>query len=222
MRERTPAENQRRTARLAGAFYLILALALFPQLLRNGVLVAHDAAATAKNLLAQADLFRLSVYADLVFQVAFVFLVLTLYQLLKDVGRQAARAMVALALVSVPLAMGSMGFELTALAQFQEGNTALGTAFLGQFQTGTQIAEIFWGLWLFPLGWLFFRSNFMPKTLGIALMVGCFGYFFDIAGQIAPVVPAVVANAAVSVSGLAEMATVGWLLVWGTKRQKRV
>ena len=217
MRERSLESTQRNTARMAGGFYLVLALAMFPQLLRNGLFVPHDAAATAKNILAQADLFRLSVYGDLVFQVAFVFLVLTLYQLLKDVGRMAAQAMLVLALVSVPIAMLSMGHELTALTLFQEGNSTLAMTFVGQYLTGTQIAEIFWGLWLFPIGWLFFRSQFMPKSLGLALMVGCFGYLISIVGQVTPAIPVILSNIAVGVSAAAEMATVLWLLVWGTK-----
>ena len=51
--------------------------------------------------------------------------------------------------------------------------------FLGIHHYGVIIAGIFWGLWLFPMGYLAYKSNFMPKIIGIALMIGCFGYLAD-------------------------------------------
>ena len=52
---------------------------------------------------------------------------------------------------------------------------------LDSHQHGIVIAQIFWGLWLFPLGYLIFKSGFLPRFLGILLMIGCFGYLIDVA-----------------------------------------
>jgi len=51
--------------------------------------------------------------------------------------------------------------------------------FLDLHEVGIIIAYIFWGLWLFPLGYLVFKSGFFPRILGILLMISCFGYLID-------------------------------------------
>ena len=109
-------QSRRKTARIAGAFYVVLALAFLPDMLRKSLIVAGDAVATGENILSHALLFRISIFGDLVCEIAVVFLALCLYTLLKDVGREAARLMVALVLVAVPIAMLSTSNELAALA----------------------------------------------------------------------------------------------------------
>jgi hypothetical protein len=218
MNESELYQRRRKTARIAGVFYVVLALAMFPDLLRKSLIVAGDVALTGRNILDNALLFRVSIFGDLVCYVAFLFLVLCLYSLLKDVRREIARLMVALVLVSVSIAMLSASNELTALALLQENDPAQAMLFLGLFKNGILIAEIFMGLWLFPLGWLFFKSGFMPKTLGILLMVGCFGYLADsFAGLVMPYWRPLTAQG-VMLPALAELATVFWLLVFGVNR----
>lgn len=217
MNESELYQSRRKMARIAGAFYVVLALAMFPDILRKSLIVVGDAAATGGNILSNVLLFRISIFGDLVCETAFVFLVLCLYSLLKDVGREAARLMVALVLVAVPIAMLNTSNELAALALLQGNDPAQAMLFLGLFKDGSLIAEIFFGLWLFPLGWLFFKSGFMPKTLGILLMVGCFGYLADsFAGLVMPDWR-VLTEKGVMLPALAELATVVWLLVFGVK-----
>ena len=129
--------------------------------------------------------------------------------------------MLALVLVAVPIAMLSASNELVALALLKGNDPAQAMLFLGLFKDGILIAELFWGLWLFPLGWLFFKSGFMPKTLGILLMAGCFGYLgHAFAGLVLPDWQALLAQG-VAVSGVAELAAVVWLLAVGVKRPAR-
>jgi Domain of unknown function (DUF4386) len=211
-------QSRRKLARIAGAFYVVLALAMFPDMLRRSLIVADDAATTGQNILANALLFRLSIFGDLVCYVAFVFLAIWLYSLLKDVHREAAWLMVAFVLVATSIAMLSASNELTALALLQDNDAVQAMLFLGLYKNGILIAEIFMGLWLFPLGWLFFKSGFMPKTLGILLMVGCFGYLADsFAGLVMPDWRALT-QMGVMLPAMAELATVFWLLVFGVKR----
>lgn len=211
-------QSRRKTARIAGACYVILALAMFPDMLRRSLFVAGDAAATGENILSQALLFRISIFGDLVCETAFVFLVLCLYSLFKDVGREAARLMVALVLVAVPIAMLNTSNELAALALLQANEPTQAMLFLNLYHNGSLIAGIFFGLWLFPLGWLFVTSDFMPKTLGVLLMVGCFGYLAH--SFVGLVVPEwrTLTQPLVLVPALAELGTVVWLLVFGVKR----
>ncbi len=209
--------SRRKTARIAGALYLVLALAMFPDMLRKSLIVAGDAVATGRNILDNALLFRISIFGDLVCYVAFLFLVLALYSLLKDVQREVAQAMVALVVVCVAIAMRSVSNQLTGLALLQENNPAQAMLYLGMYQNGMVISEIFMGLWLFPLGWLFFKSGFMPKTLGILLMVGCFGYLADsFVGVVMPAWETLTAQG-VMLPAIAELATVFWLLAFGVK-----
>jgi hypothetical protein len=56
---------------------------------------------------------------------------------------------------------------------------ALVPLFLDLHEHGINIAGIFWGLWLFPMGYLVFKSGFLPRILGVLLMIGCFGYLID-------------------------------------------
>ncbi len=126
---------------------------------------------------------------DLIVQVVFIFLVLALYQLFKPVNRNQAALMVILFLVSVPIAMLNAVTHFAALllssgADFltafpAEQLQALVPFFLELNEYGIYIAYIFWGLWLFPLGYLVFNSGFLPKILGIYLMISCFGYLID-------------------------------------------
>ena len=179
-----------KTARIAGILYIPpWFLSLLAVVLRQNLIVAGDGAATAGNIGASNSIFTLSIVMDLAVQVVFIFLVLVLYRLLSPVNKNYAVAMVVLFLVSVPLAM------LNVLSQVAAQLLSSGAGYLAAFPLeqlhgwvpfflelnnyGIYIAYIFWGLWLFPLGYLVFKSGFLPKILGIYLMISCFGYLID-------------------------------------------
>ena len=174
--------NPNKTARIAGLLYIppwILSLvAIF---LRQSLIVAGDATSTAKNIAASGFTYSLSIVMDLVVQVVFIYLVLVLYKLLQNVNKNQAVLMTVLFLVSVPIAMLNT-LNLFA-AQLLSSNTTpfqeLIPFFLELNEIGIYIAYIFWGLWLFPFGYLTYKSGFIPKILGIYLMISCFGYLID-------------------------------------------
>jgi len=175
-------------ARVAGFLYLIANLfAPFTLLYLPSLLIVRgDAAATASNIMASESLFRLGIVGMLFNSIANIFLVLALYQLLKVVNKNMASLMVIFSLVAVPIAMLN---ELNNLAVLQllsgadylnvfttEQLQALVYFFVRLHTQGLNIAQIFWGLWLFPMGYLIFNSGFLPRILGVLLMIGCFGY----------------------------------------------
>ena len=182
--------NPNRTARIAGVLYVIpWFLSIFAFMLRQNLIVSGDAAATAENIMASESLFRLSIVSDLIVQVVFIVLVLFLYRLLKPVNRNVAVLMVILFLVSVPIAMlNELNHAAVLLLLSNADSLTMFTAnqlqtlvplFLDLHEIGIMIAYIFWGLWLFPLGYLVFKSGFLPRILGILLMISCFGYLID-------------------------------------------
>lgn len=178
-------------ARVAGVLYLLLLpLGIFGILyVPSAMIVPGDPAATANNIMAAESLFRLSIVAALIIPLVNLFLVLVLYKLLKPVHKNMAVLMVILLLLAIPIAMLNELNQCAVLLLLNsaEFSTVFTTAqlqasaafFLDLHEYGIHIAGIFWGLWLFPMGYLVFKSGFLPRVLGILLMIGCFGYLID-------------------------------------------
>ncbi len=180
-----------KTARIAGALYLLLLpLGIFGLLLvRSTLVVPGDVATTAGNIMASESLFRFGIVNALMVQIVNIFVALALYQVLKPVNKTMALLMVIFILLGAPIAMLSeinnfavllllKGAELP-FAFTTDQLHALTSFFLDLHEEGINIASIFWGLWLFPMGYLVFKSGFLPRILGILLIIGGFGYLAD-------------------------------------------
>lgn len=181
-----------KTARIAGLLYLLLAIfgggAEF--LVRKSMIVPGDAAATATNILAAEWTFRLGFLAELTGQVVFVFLVMALYSILKPVNRNQAVLMVTFVVIAVTITCLNMLNQFAALFFLVEPAyltvfnpeqlQALALLFLNMHKVGYLIAQVFFGLWLLPLGILVYKSGFFPRLLGILLVVACAGYLADV------------------------------------------
>jgi hypothetical protein len=217
----------RNPGRYAGLLYLLGSLPAFFGLLYvpEKLIVHGNAVATAHNIVASETLFRLGITADLVGQAVFVFVALALYDLLKDVDRRSALQMLTLLLVAIPIAFLNEVNAIAALllargapflSAFDEvQRDALAMLFLNLRGHGFDVAGIFWGLWLFPLGSLVYRSGFLPRILGILLMIACFAYLANSAtALIMPQYEATVARWANPLQ-LAEMVFMLWLLIRG-------
>jgi len=149
-------------------------------------IVRGDAAATAANIIASESLFRLGIVGNLFTFIANIFLALALYQLLKVVNKNMASLMVMLFLVGVPIAMLNEVPQLAVLrllsgadylkAYLPDQLQALAYLLLGLHDQGLLIAHIFFGLWLLPMGYLVFKSGFIPKFVGVLLVVAGVGY----------------------------------------------
>jgi hypothetical protein len=169
----------KQTARMTGALYLLAAfMAPFSMIyVPRKLFVANDAAATATNIRNSEMLFRTSITVGLISTVLFVVVILGLYRLFKNVDRTLAVAMATLILVSVPLSLVTEVSDLTALSLLREpGSEALAMVFLRIDRATVTIAELFWGLWLFPFGLLVIRSRFLPRILGYLLLANGLAY----------------------------------------------
>jgi len=177
-----------RNARRAGLLYLamsILAIVGYFYLHRQ-FLVSGDPAGTARNILANQQLYRISILIDLVTQFLFILVVLALYRLFKDVDRNQARLMVALVgtgivaqfasfvLNAAPLMLLTDADYLSAFSRQQL--EALSYASLNLFGKQGELLTSIWGLWLFPFGVLTIRSGFLPKFLGVLLIMTGIAY----------------------------------------------
>jgi len=209
-------------ARIAGALYLLSNIfAPFTLLyLPSRFIVRGDAAATSHNIVASESLFRLGIVGNLFTFIANIFLALALYQLLKVVHKNMASLMVILFLVGVPIAMLNEVTQLAVLrllsgadylnAYATDQLQALVYLLLGFHDQGLLIAHIFFGLWLLPMGYLVFQSGFIPKLVGVLLIIAGVGY----------VVQSFAAFLGYSVdiilfTGLGELVFLLWLLIKG-------
>jgi len=175
--------SPRKTARVAAfVFLIIFFLGMSTELfIRPGMIVPGDAATTVKNIAASKALFRLSLVSDLIRLMFLMLLPLVLYKLLKPVNKSIASLMVIFALVCVPISLlnelnhfavlllSSGADYLTAFKADQLN--ALVMFFVELRKYGTFIPQVF-SVWVLLLGYLVFKSGFLPRILGILLMLG--------------------------------------------------
>jgi hypothetical protein len=217
-------------ARLAGLLYVLTSLLGIVRLMYipKTLIVSGDATATANNIAAHELLFRFGIAADLLGGVMWLFVALTLYRLLKDVDQQLAQLMVILSgLMITPIFfLNTLNDAATLL--FATGSSflsvfdkpqrdAFATLFLRLHHQGILANEIFWGLWLLPFGLLVYRSRFLPRVLGVWVMIACFSWLaLGFTGVLIPQYEDMVYRIGQPVA-LGEVAMMLWLLIMGAK-----
>jgi len=216
-----------KTARLAGWLYIILIISGIYSFLfvHSSLVVSGDTATTVSNIMTSESLYRSGIVSWLISQTVFILLVLVLYKLLKPVNNNHAVLMVVFVLVAVPISfinelnkfaaliLLSGADYLTAIAGDQLH--ALVMFFLDLHDYGVNIDSMFFGLWLLPLGYLVFKSGFLPRVLGILLMIGWLGYmisFFTF--FLAPSFNATI-EPVFQITGTGELLFPLWLLIKG-------
>src|SRR3989454_4170277 len=174
--------------RFAGLLYVLMSIVGFFAMgyVPNKLIVHGNAAATANNVAAQETLFRLGIAGALIGQAGFIFVALALYDLLKGVNRRNAALMVILIVVSIPMAILNELNSFAALVLVRGADflsifdkpqrDALAMLFLNLHHHGFVVAEIFGGLWLFPLALLVYRARFLPRFLGVWLAIAGFAW----------------------------------------------
>ena len=225
--------SPKRLARIAGVLYLLVGIfgAFAEGYVEPKLYVAGNAVATAGNVVANSGLVRMAVVSELLDYTFFVFLALTLYILLKHVHKSVARAMVVL----VALAAGIVSlntvflFEGLRVATGAVNLAALGTGgsnalvllLLDTQHYGLLIGQVFFGLWLVPLGYLAYRSGMFPKALGVVLIVAGVCYLVDLlAAFLVPDFGQNIHTFVVIPPIIGEVWMLGYLLVIGVKTVK--
>lgn len=222
--------SPKRLARIAGGFYLLVAVfgGFAEGFVDPKMYVAGNGASTAANVLANLGLVRLSVAAHLLDAIFFMLTAMALYILLKDVNTSAARAM----LVFVALAVGIIA--LNAVFQFESLQVATDNSYAAAFGSagsnalvlllldiqhyGTLSAQVFFGLWLAPLGYLAYKSGLFSKVLGVALVAAAACYLIDLfAAFLVPDYAVQIHPFIVIVPAIAEIWMVLYLLVVGVR-----
>ena len=222
----------KKTARMAGFLYLIyMVVSIFPDVgVRSKLIVLGDAATTARNIMASALQFRIGFVVDLVGALLFLLTAWALYVLLKPVNKNIALLFLLLNLGGVAVWCFSDLFLIASqlllsgadyLKVFQTDQLqALAMESLYLYKYGALgIAQIFFAAWLFPLGYLVFKSGLLPRLLGIVLMVECFAWLlYPLQFLLFPSVLLTTFSSAVGFLG--EFSLTMWLLIMGAKDQK--
>lgn len=192
--------STRNPGRVAGLWYLLLCLIGPLRLIYiPGKLFVHgDATATANNIAAHQWLFRFGIVSDLVAAVVLIYLVLALYRLFRGVDQYLAVLVVILGGV-----MPALIYFVNVVSDAGALMIARGADFLSVFDKPQQdalvmlllrlhdhqntAAEILWGLWLLPLAMLVYKSRFLPRFLGVWLVINGFAYvILSFTGELLP------------------------------------
>jgi len=219
-----------KNARVAGLFYLTLMTAPLRLIyIPNKLFVHGDATATANNIAAHETLFRLGILSDLFTATMVIFLTLALYRLFEGVDEGLARLVVILgALMVTPISFLNTINDAAALVLVRGADfltvfdklqrDALAMLFLRLHGHGVLVNEVFWGLW--PFGLLVYRSRFLPRILGVWLMLNCFAYLAEsVTGKLWPQYESTVSNWAFPVM-FGELAIMLWLIIMGAKERQ--
>ena len=223
-----------RNARTAGLLYLTLMTAPLRLIyIPAKLFVSGNASATASNIAAHEMLFRLGIVSDLFTGTMVIFLTLALYRLFEGVDKSLARLVVILgALPVTPIYFANTINDAAALllargADFLSAidkpqREALVMVFLRMHGQGILANEIFWGLWLFPFGLLVYRSRFLPRILGVWLILNGFAYLASsVTGLLWPLYEDKVSNWVFPLM-LGELAIMLWLIIMGAKERPTV
>lgn len=225
---------QKASARTAGWLYLIVVVTGFFSLayVPSQLTVPGNAAATVSRIVASESLFRCGIVAGLICYTAFLLLPFALYRLLSPVNRNVAVLMVAFAVASVPISFLNTLNKLDILsllsgADYLQALTADQLQAqvmlkLASYGNGLLVLKVFWGLWLLPFGYLVFKSGFLPRILGILLMIGCLGYLIDFFGRalLPGYTDTPIGRFVRLPAALGEIGTCLWLLIVGVHKSK--
>jgi len=225
--------SPRRYARAGGVLYLVIIVtALFAEaFVRDRLIVSGDAAATAGKILAWPMLFRLGLAADMVNCVLDVVVAVILYALLKPVDRNLA-LLAALLRVAADAILGLAGlFQMASIAILggadylrafdQRQLQSLAYLSLQLHGKGYGISLIFFGLGCGILGYLVYRSGYLPRFIGVLLVIAGVGYMLNsFAGIVLPQLAASAFPWTLLPGFFAEIALGLWLLLKGVNAAK--
>jgi len=182
------------------------------------IMVQGDEAATLSNLMTYENLFRWSIFGNLLTQVLLIFAALLLYKLFKSVDKKHSLMIVVFAFLGIPIDMVNNLNKFAALHIIHNPDVAdsLAILFFNLSEQGLIIASIFWGLWLLPYGWLVYKSGYFPKFLGTLVIIAGIGYLLLVSiSIIAPEQKTLIES--VNYLTMGELIFMFWLIFKGAK-----
>ena len=222
----------KKTARLAGLLYLILDIPGFYSIkyVPSRIIVAGEPVVTAHNILAHEFLFRTGIVSFMICNILWIYLVMTLYRLFKQVNEHQARLLVALMIGTVSIGFVIELFNISSLLILKgevmkatDPGQRLDMAMLCLeiHRYGMAIFEIL-GIWFLPFGLLVYRSGFIPRIFGVLLIIGGIGYMTEgLAYLLFPGYhPAVLRYIGITY-GVGELSIMLWLLIKGVREPKQ-
>jgi hypothetical protein len=228
MTERIAEASPHSMARMAGVFYMLNILtAIFGEFFVSGRLIVRgDAAATATNILANEPLFRLGLAAALIATACYVAVTALFYHLFRPVNRSLCLLAAFFSLVGC--AIGAIGvlFQLAPLVILGgapylsvfpgEQLQALALLFLDLHAQALNSGLVFFGLYCLLIGYLILRSTFLPRVLGVLMVIAGLGWLTFLSAPLA----SYLAPYNVTPGALGELALCLWLLVMGVNAQR--
>jgi hypothetical protein len=223
--EPTGASSPRFLARMAGLFYLLMAVfGEGANVARRGLIVTGNASATAANIQAHYSLYLLGYAGDILMVAFYVIVTALFYRLFKPVSKAVALSAAAVGLTGCTILAIAYSYELAPLtllgdapylAAFTvEQRQALSYLFLRFWSQTYGVSFVFFGVYLVLTGWLIYRSTFLPRIIGVFLMLGLTSLAF-----LAP--PFAARHFAWTVLGsVGELFLTLWLLVKGVDSEK--
>jgi hypothetical protein len=230
-------DSTKKTARFAGVFLFLMALTgglgLF--FIRSYVIVPGDAAATAANLAAAETAFRMAITGALIAQVFMFFLGLALYRLFRETDKWLATVLLASIMMTVGLGVVNQINNFGALFVLSQADflkvfgpeqlNAIAMIFLRQANgPGQGLLEIFWVPYYFSFGLLIIRSGYLPRILGILLMLASAGFAANLLDKflVPQFYPALFTRLAMTLSAISILPTMFWLLIMGAREPKTI
>jgi hypothetical protein len=220
----------KKKARVAGSLYLLLSIPAGFCLTSPSVafIVKNDAATTAQKIKAFELLFRACMAVEIVSAIGFLFVALALYSVFEGFSKPLASLMVTLWAVSIPISCLNVLNKVAVLHILNDANASAGSdtqhinaqvmLFLDMHRYGIILAQIFWGLWLFPLGILIFKSRYLPRVIGILLVTACCAYVVSsLTFLLMPAYGDRVSSVAMFFGGVGELPLMLWLIIKGAK-----
>jgi hypothetical protein len=226
--------STKKTARLAGVLFFLAAATggFYISYLRSSVIVQGDDAATVANITSSELLFRAAIVSNLFSQVFMFFFGLTLFRLFKEVHEALARVLLISIMMTVGIAVVNTLNHFGALLVLSQAEylkafspeqlNAIAMIFLRLANSSGQgLLEIFWTPYFFSWGLLVIKSRYMPKILGVMLMVMSIGYAVNILEKflLPQFYPAAFTRLAMTLGALGGIPTILWLLIKGVKEQ---
>ena len=227
MMERIAEASPRPRARITGVVYFLYFLtAVFGVFFLKGLVVDGDAAATANNILAHKPLFRLGLATGLISTACYVAVTALFYDLFRPVSRGLSLLAAFFSLVGCAILAFASLFQLAPLVVLGGGQylsvfkveqlRALASLFLELYGQGVNICFVFFGVYCLLIGYLIFKSSFLPRILGVLMAFAGLGWLTFLFPPLANYLSRYI----LVLGFLAELALMLWLLVMGVNVQR--